>query len=271
MPLTGQIGTPQSRLANVELAYGAAPMLPGPPAYAGEVETGPPVFGAPWFKRQILIGVEMPSGTPPPPPRPGPPPFVPEVREGPPLRGAPWVLPHWVERLDTKLSAAQIQAMQPPVAYPPETETGPPIQGAPWFKRQAEYPVYPLSQPVQPAAPPKGPTVPEVHGGPPLRGAPWLQQLPLPTQPSPNAPVTPVPRRPTHNVPFLVRVQGADTPDNWRRLDRFTERASSLINSLVAQGIIKQTGPSSWTIVLPSGGGGMGGGGATGTFSGGGF
>lgn len=272
MTLTGQLGTPPSELNNIELAFGAGLPSPGLPTYAGEIETGPPIQGAPWFKRQILVGVTLPQIAPVGSLA-GPPPFLPEVREGPPMRGAPWVLPHWIERLDLQLSAAQILANQPPQSSPGEIQTGPPIQGAPWFKRQAQYPVVPLSQPVQPALPVGQSTpVPEIHSGPPLRGAPWLQQLPIAELPTTNGPPTPILRRPSHNAPFLVRVQGPDEKDNWRRLDRFTERAASLINSLVYQGIIKQTGPATFTIMLPSGGGsGMGGGGATGTFTSGSF
>lgn len=48
--------------------------------------------------------------------------------------------------------------------------------------------------------------------------------------------------------PFLRRVPEPQAPDFKRRLSGFTEQVVNIANSLIAQGLLQQTGPSSWTI-----------------------
>ncbi len=52
-------------------------------------------------------------------------------------------------------------------------------------------------------------------------------------------------------LPLLLRVPDVSTEEGIKRLRRFTEILSSIVNSLAAQGILIQTGPSSWTIKPP--------------------
>jgi hypothetical protein len=83
-----------------------------------------------------------------------------------------------------------------------------------------------------------------------MPGTPFfcLQPLPSPGQP----PVLkPAPARLKTVQPFLARVQDATTTEGKRRLDRFTEIMSGIINSLIQQGILVQSDPNTWTIQTP--------------------
>ncbi len=120
-----------------------------------------------------------------------------------------------------------------------EIRQGPHVRGAPWvFKVQDELDVPP---PAPPVVVPPGAQMPEVFHGPPQRGVPWPVMWVEPT--SRNAPIA-APTRPKHAKPFLERVP--DVPD---RLRRFTEKLSIIINSLLGQDYLIQTGPASFQIV----------------------
>jgi len=213
------------------------------PTWIPEVRLGPP-FQSPW--RKIFVPPQ-----PVVPLQPAPtvsPPTAPEVKQGPPLRGAPW--------FKNFPPPIHIQApAPPPVAqiYAPEVKSGPPMKGAPWL------PVIPA-----PAAPALAPVVVvpqtyagEVHGGPPLLGAPWFR---LPLAPSTNpggippAP-PPLPAR-GHGVTLIRRDPTLGNDPVRRSVDILTV----MINSLVAQGYIVQTGPSAWKLAGTSSG-------LTGTFT----
>jgi hypothetical protein len=103
-----------------------------------------------------------------------------------------------------------------------------------------------------PAAPPPAPVIvvpqsyaPEIHGGPPLPGAPWFRSpFAAPTNPGGLPPAPPAPPTSTgHNFTLVQR-----DPTQEQPLRRFTEIVATIINSLVGQGELVQTGPSTWTI-----------------------
>jgi hypothetical protein len=66
-------------------------------------------------------------------------------------------------------------------------------------------------------------------------------------------------------LPFLSRVPNPDDPDYNRRMARFTEKIHSIVNSLIGQKQLIQTGQSKWEI-SPAGGTPGTGSGLTGTF-----
>jgi hypothetical protein len=49
-------------------------------------------------------------------------------------------------------------------------------------------------------------------------------------------------------LPLLLRVPDVSTPEGIRRLRRFTEILSQIVNSLAAKGKLRQTGPADWDI-----------------------
>lgn len=63
---------------------------------------------------------------------------------------------------------------------------------------------------------------------------------------------------------FLPRVPNPENPDFNRRMARATEHLHSIVNSLIAQGQLVQTGQGTWQI--DPAGGGTPGGGLTGTY-----
>lgn len=64
----------------------------------------------------------------------------------------------------------------------------------------------------------------------------------IPPPPPPSPP-------PTHNRLFVPRVPDIDTARGKDRLRYHTEVVQNILNSLIAQGLIEQTGPASYTIV----------------------
>ena len=54
---------------------------------------------------------------------------------------------------------------------------------------------------------------------------------------------------PVNRIPLLLRVPDCTTTDGIRRMGRFTELLSSIINSLTRKGRLIQTGPEEWDIV----------------------
>ncbi len=123
----------------------------------------------------------------------------------------------------------------------PEVRSGPPMKGAPWKPRlQVEMP--PLGVSSVTTAQRQGPVMPEVKVGP-MRFGPygkaWVVEG-LGLTPPPEPPITLI-----ANAPELMRVP--DLTDK-RRLGRFTEIVSSIVNSLIGQGYLVRTGPTSWTL-----------------------
>jgi len=137
----------------------------------------------------------------------------------------------------------------PPV---PEFRHGPAMFGAPWLQGLP----FARTDVLQIPALTQGPLLPEIHSGPPLRGAPWLQLLPG-TQAEQNLfgprnpPALPLPLGPGRGLarPFFPRVP--DTADT-RRLSRLTENLTSMLNSLISQGILQQTAAQAWTLRSPA-------------------
>jgi hypothetical protein len=104
-------------------------------------------------------------------------------------------------------------------------QSAPPIPGAPWLRLE------PLAHSPPQQLTPAGPRrefLTEVRQGPPVPGAPWT--APHETTP-PAARAAPSARRPRPDRLRLARVPLAD-----RRLQRFTEIVSLIVNSLVDRG-----------------------------------
>lgn len=221
---------------------------PGKATYPAELHTGPAVLGSPWLQH-MPEELQLTVGLPPPVvPPPAGMPFDLEIHTGPPMRGAPWII---VLPQEPDQAALVQKAIPPPPKFAPEINAGPPIRGAPWLQR-LPLENEPIQVPPPAAVPAFHGVVAEVHGGPPLIGAPFVQEPPLlppstviqfkPPSPPPPFIATPI-------QPFIERVPSGD-----RRLTRFTDIVSQIFNSLMGQGLLKQTGPSSWTI---AGGGGV--------------
>lgn len=69
----------------------------------------------------------------------------------------------------------------------------------------------------------------------------------------PPVPLIPVPHVRIIGVPLVNRVQDADAVGDKRRLDRFTQIVSQILNSLLLKGRIVRDGIDSWDIVRPGG------------------
>ncbi len=201
-----------------------------------EVRTGPPMRLAPWFKPMA----PPTAGAPTQPILVNTQPY-PETRLGPPLRGAPWFKP--------MTPPVVIQAAPPPIAvttYAPEVRGGPPLRGAPWLQH-LPVPTAIYQPPViVPLVTAPQSYAPEIHGGPPFPGAPWFH-VPTAAPTDPGAvPVKPAPvpgQGKGHNVTLIQR-----DPTQLQPLRRNTEIMATIINSLVGQGLLVQTGPSTWTL-----------------------
>jgi hypothetical protein len=197
----------------------AAPAAPSPRVYAPPIGVGPPLRGAPWVQRPFVqegVGLHF---------MPTPPPFSlsmmyqAEIAWGPAIRGAPWTqLRPGGPREGAGLFGAATPG--PPAnlneqMYAPEIRTGPGgMRGAPWLQGR-------------PFVPEGGglhftPPAPGTRGGPQVKGA---------------------------ALPFLSRVP-PESPE--RRLTRFTEKLSDIINSLVSKGQLVQTGAKEWTLFAPA-------------------
>lgn len=89
---------------------------------------------------------------------------------------------------------------------------------------------------------------------------PWRPWMPTPTSPpTPPLASNPLPTPPVPPARKLVKTIFAPLiqrdPTQDQPLRRFTEIVADCLNSLFTQGIIAQTGPSAFTIVLPAGSG----------------
>lgn len=228
---------------------GPAAALPSPVVYAPEIRLGPPIPGAPWHT--LIVPQELGNLYGPPAPQlpQAPQTHAPEHHLGPPMLGAPWLA-----RLPFQEAAGLYGAYTPeppvpaPLAYAPEIRIGPPMI-APWRQLVPiqEPTTYGARAPFE-ASPPY--YAPELYSGPPLRGAPWLARLPIQESSSLLGRVILPGNRggatvPATGKPFLPRVQERD---NFRRLGRFTEKLSMMVNSLIGQGILVQTGQDDWQL-----------------------
>lgn len=156
-----------------------------------------------------------------------------EITTGPPMLGAPWTVtpPRQYEWLQV-FPPGQGPAPLPPVggylAYPLEIMAGPPMAGAPWFR---------------PGSPPNN------YSGPSTAPSPS-------PSPVPGGGGVPVPGGTTQTVQFVPRYNPNDVTGRSDRLQRFTEIVSQIINSLLTQGLIRQTSfnPPTWTIAGGAGG-----------------
>jgi hypothetical protein len=210
-----------------------------------EIAHGPP-YG-PWAKGFQVEVVSIQSRNPQ---RLFDPPHAQEIRQGPPF--GPFAIGFQVEQI---LSQRPPKAPQPSTntsVYQPEIVHGPPF--GPWayaFTVETGNAQAKVSPVVKPSPPP----APEVVHGPPL--GPWALGFTVETNPISGPNATPTAPAPTHDLPFVARVPDATTATGKNRLDRFTKIVASLLNSLMGQGIIKQTGADTWTLDT-SGGGGSG-------------
>jgi len=244
-----------------------------------EIIQGPNIMGAPWVQVLLPDPLIMASAPPPAPQTVA----VPEISQGPIILGAPWVQKVATEPIPNIV----VPPALPKPSILPEITIGPQMLGAPWTTRLLQDPLLPASAP--PVVAPAQPSVPEITSGPPLRGAPWSINFPIERAeafPKPAAVILPVPvlevrlgppmvgapwvgivpitsnppgtgsgavgpppppphpEFPSHARPFLARV-----PDVEPRLRRFTEQLTNMVNSLLGQGYIMQTGSAGFTII----------------------
>ena len=167
------------------------------------------------------------------------------------MRGAPW-LGQQVP-VDQGVSGLAIAPPLPRQIHAPEILRGPPVPGAPWLQgapTSRSVPIEGAFLPQVPAPPDIARQVyaPEIFTGP-VRG-PWAQRMPalvsMPVAPVPPAPPPAAPDQTGVARPFLVRDPRRENEE--QRLRRFTEQLSAIVNSLVGQGSLVQTGPASWRI-----------------------
>ncbi len=173
--------------------------------------------------------------------------MAPEVTAGPPM-WAPWNQQQIFTVEDALPQISPIQPDPDPPSYAPPIEYGPGM--GPWNPMQSpEEDSYLLGDP---EPPPVGPEVqlPEIGYGPAIYGAPWLLRIPqqefawayeeavLPGTPGGEA--TPASRK-----QFVPRVP--DLKDH-RRLTRFTEQVSDIVNALVRRGQLSLEGINDWSI-----------------------
>ena len=185
----------------------------------------------------------------------------------------PWnhaFLPH--QRIASPVIAPAPPPPPPQVMMPP-FRGGP--MGGPWNRHGAQLPGGNTPPPPIPPPPPPPPPIPTIYApvyrGGPLRG-PWRigpYMPPTPMLPPPLVPPPPPPPTNPVKLPFVPRLrkpvmaaeqpgsigrgqpkksQGGQTADN--RLRRNTDQVSSILNSLIAQGILVQTGDNTWTLDL---------------------
>jgi hypothetical protein len=173
-----------------------------------------------------------------------------EITAGPPMRGAPWAV-----RVPPVEGSGQFgtgaPALPSPTVYAPELTLGPPLRGAPWSGQRLSYPGPLEMHGPAPIPPPPPVYAPEVTAGPPMRGAPWTARPPVAEAAWTAGAGGPLPGTPggaevlTATLSFLPRVQARDDP---RRLGRFSEKMSILVNSLLGKGQIVQTGPTDFEL-----------------------
>ena len=177
---------------------------------------------------------------------------IPDVTAGPPM-GAPWNQGKvFVQEHAYPFGAAPEPSIQSLMA--PEYVLGPPIAGSPW--RHGRLPhdeastVYGPPAPFVPSPPAYAPEI-GIGYGPPMLGAPWMVRIPASEAPwtlgeavlpgDPDSPVATAASR----VQFIPRV-----PDlrDTRRLNRFTELVSDVMNSLIRKGQLSLEGLNDWNI-----------------------
>jgi hypothetical protein len=234
-----------------------APAVVPTPTYLPETLAGPPLRGAPWFHNIGYPAILTPT-VPPPPAIPTPDRLiVPEIRMGP-GRGAPWnqVLP--VVPIKQEIPPALLPVDPHTTTFTAEITMGPPIRGAPWTKHL--FPEIHVPSGNTPNQVNQSPSAPPAYGefthGPPIAGAPWcaIMKTLFPEKdwnpPRPPRDLT----QPGVKKPFLERVPAPRSDDStaqaqWRdRMRRHTEKLSDIVNSLIAQNQLVQTGPASWYI-----------------------
>lgn len=224
MAVTNELGTADSQLANIQL---------------GDTGSSPP---------------------PPPPPPAGDTLPIPPIRTGPPLAGAPWRNRPLAPRFPLPVIAPVVVALPsiPPVL------TGPRLRGAPWSMQRVagQTPAFTVSpESVSPAP------IPPILTGPSLRGAPWSRFGPHGLG-SVNAgagqPESPQDEPGSTNAPSLDVPMIQRDPSQEPRLRRFTEVVSQILNSLMVEKDIIQTGIGKWRINYDNAGNNSG---LTGSFS----
>lgn len=165
---------------------------------------------------------------------PTPPAQTVDFKGGPPIPGAPWTAP-----------TAGMGPTPPPTPPPPVPAIdffrgGPPIPGAPWTAK-----AYDASLPTPEPDPPVSYFGTEIFIGPPIPGSPWMMQSPLTPPVTQPTNVTTPDSSEGRGKPHIERV-----PDAEQRLRRHTEKVADIFNSLIAQDILEQTGPASWTLTV---------------------
>ncbi len=135
--------------------------------------------------------------------------------------------------------------------YAPEVHAGPPVIGAPWgAPRFTVSPPLPRIAPVAVAAPKVAPLyAPEITRGPPIPGSPWHGQFPAPTLPS-APPVIVLPPLPGAAVGSTLRVQ--KDPEAKQRTRLHMDIVADILNSLIRQGVLLNTGVQQWAFLPPA-------------------
>lgn len=251
MPFTGALGTANSYLGNIVLGFSPAVAVvsySSPLAIPGS----PPLLGVPWTP-SIIRQLPIFNQPPPPPPAVGQTAFFPVPSKAPPILGVPWIPTLKTPPATTLLAIPP----PPPPVQPPQFlgRAGPPLLGVPWLPFIPPIPSgNVLINPPPPPTPPTGQTAYQpVYFAPglPLPGVPWTGLFgALPPQNPPPGPKPPPPPVPSAAIqtPLLARVPDLETVHGQNRLRRHTEILSDLVNSLQTQGLLRQTGPASFTI-----------------------
>lgn len=232
----------------MDLPDPSPPNRPGP-SLATQPAFGPPVPGVPWMyqpeKRRSLPTSSLRAG-----------PTIAQVfQEGPSVPGSPWFKPGPVRFWSP--------TPQPIHNYPRPVFEGPAVPEAPWFRTDTGPRT---GSPVAPDLPTPKYSPPAFSVGPPVSGAPWSAFARILFAPSNHPPgSTPPPPPPPVTPPGVVRtknyVSRIINPDD--RIRRFSERIADIMNSLMYQGILVQTGPNSWTLDVTNSAAGTG---VSGTF-----
>ena len=129
MAVTGQLGTSDSYLSNIQLGAGSALAPIATQAFCCDITAGPPIRGAPW--QQHLPSIDYPLIMMPPARTADS--YMPDVTGGPPVMAAPWQL-----HLPIVFPPRIVTPPPPPTpsqVYAPEVTFGPPMRGAPWAQR----------------------------------------------------------------------------------------------------------------------------------------
>lgn len=169
---------------------------------------------------------------------------------GPPMPKAPWFR---LMAIPGASPAAPALLSLPSTDQLPPFVKGPPQPGTPWFRLQPAFPTVNANPP----AAVQTQTLPAFTTGPPMPGAPWFRLQPAASSVQ-IAVVAPTVQGTSkgHSFTLIRRDPNLGNEPVRRSIDIL----AVIMNSLIAQGYMVQTGPASWKLA------GTAGTGLTGTF-----